>query len=369
MENLVVLAKVSKSCPLACVYCYEGEKCGLKMGETTLKRMTETICGREGAKTTEYVWHGSEPLTAGRDFYKKAKEFQKPFAEKQKIRNGMQSNGVLLTSELADLLVEEEIDVGFSLDGPSYIHNTTRPFHSGRGSYDEVMNAINLMQQRGKKPGVIAVLTKISLPYLDEIYDFFKANNLSFKINPIMDCGFAKDKQVLQLTVEERVYSICHLFDRWFDDLDKEKKADYDSMASLVRAMFKKGGSSCDMLKSCQESFMSIGVDGTIYPCSRFSGNAVMYGNIHDITNFEQVKKNSLRQKLLKKFDTISECQSCKYNFLCYSGCMHNAYVKGNIMEKDPNCKGNRQIYEHVAKKIIEQIEKDDAIKTKPQGE
>ncbi len=361
MEDLNVLAKVSEKCPLSCVYCYEGEKSDKIMDDKTLERMVNFLETRKGVRRTGYIWHGAEPLTAGIEFYKKARKLQKSFEKDHTIKNSIQSSGVLLTPKFADFLVEEKFGIGFSLDGPEHVHNKTRIYRTGVGSFKDVMRGINLMTERGMKPGVIAVLSKESLPFLDEIYDFFKEEGLDFKINPIMKCGYAKNSQ-LHLSPQERVHAITHLFDRWFFDLKEGHQVEYGNMMSIAKAMFTKEGTSCDMLPSCQESFISVGTEGTIYPCSRFSDKETFYGNIHQTDSFQEIIDSPLRKKHLNRFEKNLSCQKCDYDFLCYSGCMHNAYVEGNIFDKDPNCGSNKKIYEHISKRIIDQLDADKAI-------
>jgi len=383
-----VLMKVSEACPLACGYCYEGDLQGqtpsgepldlpgLRMSEETLENAITKIQAREGAKFTEYIWHGKEPTTMGVPFYRKAREIQKRQTESKKaVRNSMQTNGVLLTPTMADFFVEEDFSLGFSLDGPRRLHDEMRPYLNGKGSFDQVMRGIRLMQERGKSPGVIAVLTKKSLPYLDEMYDFFKSEGLAFKINPVMKAGRARGKMAeLGLTPAERTEAVCHLFDRWFYDSvpsaegssgKKGRAVDYGNMFGLARGLMTNGGTSCDTLPNCQYSFAAVSAGGEVLPCSRYSPTGISYGNVNSERTFDEILASPKRQKILTRLDSLPECLQCDYSFLCNAGCMHNAHLEGDIMKKDPNCASNRAIYEHVAGRILEQLEKDGAIKVK----
>lgn len=370
LESMHVLAKVSDRCPLACRYCYEGKKSGALMDYTTLGNMTRVLCEREGGKATEFVWHGAEPLEAGINFYKQARDFQKPYQEKgHQIKNGMQSSGVLLTPEIADFLVREEIRIGFSLDGPAEVHDAVRVFENGRGTFNEVMRGIQLMRERGQEVGIIAVLTRKSLPYLDAIYDFFREERLGFKINPVMRWGFARDlKQDLALSTKERVDATCHLFDRWFFDT-ASPAGRYETVERLVASFFTKDTPSCEMMRSCQSGFIGIETDGSVLPCSRFSRqDGFVYGNVNDATNFEEIRKHPTRLRLLQRMECNPDCATCDYSFLCHAGCMHNALVGGDILDKDPACPASRAIFEHIAHRVSKSLENDNLIKLKEGG-
>ena len=367
MEHLNVLMKTSEACPLSCLYCYEGGGNSKKiMDEKTLAKALKLIENRKDAKSTSYIWHGAEPLTAGLDFFKRVREIQESLHRDSVIKNSMQTNGVLLTPELADFFVKEQIHLGFSLDGPKEVHDQTRPYFSGRSSFDKTMKSIEMMRERGQNPGVIAVLSKLSLPHLEDIYQFFKSTGLDFKMNPLIKCGNAEGKMdKLGLTLDERVGAVERLFDMWWFDTTDGHHVHYGNMQTIASAIFTRSGGCCDMLETCQDSFMSIGARGAIYPCSRFSSEEVSYGNIHEIENFEEFLDHPLRQKLLGRFESNTYCKdSCEYNFLCNSGCMHNAYTEGDIMGKDPNCLANQRIYDHVSRRIFEELEKSGAIKT-----
>lgn len=361
-EDLLVLLKVSKQCPLGCVYCYEGEKNDELMDDETLANTINMVESRQNPTKTTYIHHGAEPLTRGKAFYKKVRQLQRPFEEHHTVRNAMQTNGVLLTPELADFFVAEEFDLGFSLDGPRELHDQTRPFLNGMSSFDQTMSAIELMKERGKRPGVIAVLTKKSLGFLDDMYDFFKDNDLSFKLNPLLSCGSAIIHDDLYLTDDEKVWAITHLFDRWFFDETTGQRIDYDTAFSMVTAMLTGGGNSCNMSYSCQDSFLGISTDGTILPCSRFEGPEISYGNINQIQDISEALEHPLRRLLQQRYSQLPVCGDCEQKEVCYGGCIHNAYIDGDIMGRDPHCSSNKQIYEHMAKRVLEEMVRYDAI-------
>ena len=58
----------------------------------------------------------------------------------------MQSNGVLVDDEWVDVLADEQIGIGLSVDGPRQWHDAFRVDHAGRGSFDQVIRAIRVLQ-------------------------------------------------------------------------------------------------------------------------------------------------------------------------------------------------------------------------------
>ena len=88
----------------------------------------------------------------------------------------VQTNGLLLTQEVVDILVRFDVGVSISLDGPPDVHDRFRIDHRGVGSYERVRRGIELLAAReDAKPlftGVLAVIDPASNPHA--VYAFLK---------------------------------------------------------------------------------------------------------------------------------------------------------------------------------------------------
>ena len=80
-----------------------------------LRILSKTIYGAQNAEEIPFVWQGGEPTLLGLNFYKKAVEFQKKYANGKRISNSLQTNGTLLTEEWFPFLAENNFLVGLSL--------------------------------------------------------------------------------------------------------------------------------------------------------------------------------------------------------------------------------------------------------------
>ena len=132
--NFHMLAKPSGPiCNLDCHYCFYTEKEALfkpktpfRMSEETLENFIKNYIQAQNAAEIPFVWQGGEPTLLGLNFYKKAVEFQKKYANGKTISNSLQTNGTLLTDEWFPFLAENNFLVGLSLDGPEEIHDEIR---------------------------------------------------------------------------------------------------------------------------------------------------------------------------------------------------------------------------------------------------
>ena len=75
----------------------------------------------------EFIWHGGEPLLAGKKFYRDVVKFQNVWkSQGKKIANFIQTNGTLVDEEWAATLAELNFCVGVSLDATQRVHDKLR---------------------------------------------------------------------------------------------------------------------------------------------------------------------------------------------------------------------------------------------------
>jgi uncharacterized protein len=90
-----------------------------------------------------------------------------------RLRQSIQTNGMLLTQAWCDFIHEYAINLGVSIDGPAFLHDQHRRDRRGRGTHARVLNGIALLQANNIDFHVIAVITADALDHADAIFDFF----------------------------------------------------------------------------------------------------------------------------------------------------------------------------------------------------
>lgn len=360
-KNLTIIIKPTHNCNLRCKYCYidENAENGMMNYETLKKSIFQPMkyIGKNGK--VKYLWHGGEPLLAGIDFYKKVIEFQNEAKNETGCNydNSLQSNITLLNTEYIDFFKNNNFSVGSSVDGPCEIHDCQRVYMNNKGSLEDVLKKIELAKENNFKIGTIAVITKNTLNYMDQFYEFIKNNDLGAKINVLLPTGRAeKNIKELGLTPKEYANFMIYLFDKWINDISAPQHMSC-TLEEFIKNLIANSGSTCDYSGNCQNNFVAIGPLGDIYPCGRFDGlEEFKYGNINEENGFEKAMESETRKKLLNRKRSI-ECEPCEIKDLCNSGCMHNAYLNGDIFGKDYFCVSRKMIYSHVKKFLLEQLE------------
>jgi len=344
-RRLNIIAKPTHNCNLSCTYCYvekDAEK-GV-MGEKLLAQSIEKIS--KAYQKSHWIWHGGEPLTMGLDFYKNVSEVQEFYRKKGKnFLNSIQTNGTLITEDLLNFIEQKkDFYLSTSLDGPQEIHDKIRIYKNGKGSFEDVMDGLNSTKKRNSslEAGVICVISSININYPKRLYNFFKSEKINVKLNPLINSGNAKENiDDLGITPKQYGSFLLKFWDIYNKDVLREGKViiDIDPFMEVLGNIETNSPLGCNYSVSCRESFISLGPQGDIYPCGRFDGVKKFWmGNIKK-DSLDNIMNSKINQELKKRNSkSIKGCKICDFKNICNSGCMHNAYLSGNVFGKDPYC-------------------------------
>lgn len=362
-KHLSIIAKPRHDCNLSCKYCYLEEEA--EKGIMSLDILNESVKKVSNfVEASHWIWHGGEPLLMGINFFKQVRDIQKFYEKKgHKFSNSIQTNGTLINKEILEFIKKEkDFYLGVSLDGPKEINDKTRVYPSGNGSFKEIINGIHLIKELGiRGGGTICVINSQNINKPQELYDFFKKEGINVKFNPLIKSGRAKKNlQELEITPLEYGNFLLQMWDIYNSDVLKEGKVtiDIDPFMEVIGNIATKIPLGCNYSVSCRNNFISIGPLGDIYPCGRFDGIKQFWmGNIRT-SSIEEALNSNINQILNNKsLENISGCKTCNNKEICNSGCMHNAYLNGNVMGKDPYCVSYLKLFNKMSNVIKEELE------------
>lgn len=350
-----VIVRCADTCNYACTYCYSKSEVvhGLMRPDIArqIMELVATYCGTR--RRIHFIWHGGEPLLCGLDFFKIVAETRRKLASYQ-IENFVQTNGYLLDQLFINFFISEGIAISTSVDGPREVHNINRLDKKGYGTFYNTMNAINLLKNNGINVSCVTVLHRHSIPMMRKIYEFFRDNKISFRINPIVEIkDGANLYNELAITPQEYGNSMCELFDWWYDD-DPEIRI--EPFHTIIGNFIGDQVWGCDYHGQCLRSIISINPNGDIFPCGRFTTKEEFkLGSITECSSLDQVFSGDLYRSLCKRdASTIDVCRDCSFGHICNGGCMVTAYMaRGEIFDKDYYCAGRMQIFHHVLNRVL----------------
>ena len=170
-------------CNLACKYCFYLHKADMldsaskwQMTEEVLEEFTKTyIKAQPEGAPVNFAWQGGEPTLMGIDFFKKAIEFQETYkGPGQEISNSFQTNAMLIDEEWAAFFREHNFLIGVSIDGPKSVHNYYRVNRTGEGSFDRIMQSVEIMKEHRVDFNALTCVTNVSASNGLEIYQFLR---------------------------------------------------------------------------------------------------------------------------------------------------------------------------------------------------
>lgn len=175
-----MLKPAGSACNLDCHYCYYLDKAVQYGGRQAVMSdellelyVKQYICANE-VDTVQFCWHGGEPLLLGVDFYRRAMEFQRKYADGKRIENTLQTNGTLVDEAWCDLFASNNFLVGVSLDGPEDIHDAFRLTKGGKPTFARVMETVRMFERSGVEFNTLSVVNRRCEGRGAEIYRFFR---------------------------------------------------------------------------------------------------------------------------------------------------------------------------------------------------
>lgn len=355
-KNYTAIISVTKDCPLRCKYCYVHTKTNHKISVELAQRIIDELFTVNKCPIQEIIWHGGEPLLMGISFYQAICDYLNEKYPAKRIHHKLQTSGILINQEWVEFFKRNHFEVGISLDGPKFIHDQQRLDKGMKPTFDRVINAINLMEKEGLKPGFIAVITKNSVKYPKEIFDFFYENNWQFsfaKVSIGEDCI-----EDLSITTDEYIGFYEAMLDCFLSQSEFRLKV----VPIFHHIMsFLKGTSVglCVHEPNCAENYLSFSPDGEVYNCNRFIDYPTeSFGNIMQQPLAEILNSAKRKQFAKRKEELDVVCKDCKYYPICHGGCPNEQFVSsGSIMGKDSECIFYSRIFPMLETRLCKEVQ------------
>lgn len=332
-----VVLNIANACNLKCVYCYaEGGNYGSinrLMSQHTIESIIENLKSQGVKSINRLIIFGGEPFLNWNGFKYTVKKALESF-EVNRIETV--TNGTRVSKDKLNFIIDNNIFVTVSLDGPNEVHEMLR----GKETYDKIISFITGLQERNYKNFEVAGTythkhekLKISK---EDLRDFYERLEVKYNISEV----FSKDKE-LMISRKMNKQDILNDIDnsvQYILNGECEKYVNpilYDLLLSMI---YKKRS-----VNFCDDLSPSVGlaydIDGSLKSCFRFWGNeegetAALYFNEKE--NFEECKECWCRNM----------CKECPAN------AVSGFYVNSELGMNNKECV-KKEYFEHAIKKII----------------
>jgi uncharacterized protein len=161
-----ILIQPTTLCNLDCAYCYLPHRASdLRMPVRVAEAVAATVnAWAEELGRFSVVWHGGEPLAAGRE------HLASLMARFHGVEHHIQTNATLIDDDWCEFFREHQIEVGISVDGPGSGLRTDR---AGRPAYDRIMRGVEALRRHDIRYAVICVVSDPHPGLATELYRYF----------------------------------------------------------------------------------------------------------------------------------------------------------------------------------------------------
>ena len=373
-DSFHIMAKPTGAiCNLDCEYCFYLEKEKLypsvknwAMPDDVLEKYIKEYIQSQKVPEIIFAWQGGEPTLLGIDFFKKAVQLQKKYADGKKIENTFQTNGILLNDDWCSFFSENNFLIGLSIDGPREIHDKYRVHKGGQPSFDKVMVGLEHLKKNNVEFNTLTCVQKDNSYEPLEVYEFLKEIGSKFmQFIPIVERKALNETSELKLvqpsyeeeavvtdwSVESLQYGkfLMGIFDRWVrNDVGKYYVQIFDVSLGLWHGL---GSSLCVFKETCGQA-LAMEHNGDVYSCDHFVYPENKLGNIMEeslnkiVDSEQQLQFGTDKKTKLPQF-----CIDCDVRFACNGECPKHRFIKTPDGEEGLNylCAGYKYFFHGIA--------------------
>lgn len=322
---------VAQKCNLGCSYCYaQGGSFGgpdTSMELSTALASVDLLFGDVApGERVNLSFLGGEPLM-NRPVIHAATDRARAIAADRgvDVTFSITTNGTQLTAADGDFFEEHGFAVTVSLDGTGAVHDRLRPFRSGRGSFDQVIERVTPLLQRQRRMQVSArvTVTPVNLKLKETLDGFVALGFHSVGFSPLLrsptgshELGSAELAAMLDGMVacgaefERRVVA--------------GERYPFANAVNAMREIHR--GTHRPYPCGAGAGYLGVSASGELAACHRFVGDDdAALGDIIDGVDRAR-QERWLHERHVHRQEP---CRSCWARYLCGGGCHHEVIARG----------------------------------------
>ena len=361
---------VSKNCNFNCIYCQAGnlnQKENCNMSKETAKKAVE-IAMESPSKYLTFEFQGGEPLM-NFETIKYIIEYSKIISNGKYIEYNLVSNLTLLTDEMIEFFIDNEVTICTSIDGNRELQNKNRPYKNA-DSYQETINKIKKLKERQIIVNAIETTTKHSLSKYKEIVDEYIELGLeSIFIRPLTKLGKADNNWK---NVGYKAEEFLEFYKKALDYIIEKNKqgiflSEGHSNIFLRKILLNQPVNYMELRSPCGGAIGQLAYyyDGNIYTCdegrmlSEMGDDSFKLGNVYENTYKELMQCDCTKAMCVSScIECLPYCSTCAYMPYCGTCPVINLAQDDNIFPQNPQeyrCK----IYGGILDILFNYIEKE----------
>jgi uncharacterized protein len=371
-------------CNLDCEYCYFLSKellypgSSFRMSDEVLDTYVRQLLEAHDGTDLAIAWQGGEPTLIGLDFFERAVALvERHRRPDQRVEHTIQTNGTLLDDKWAAFFRRHNFLVGISIDGPKKFHDAYRVNKAGRGTFDQVHRAWELLRGHGIDVNVLCTVHAANGDHGHEVYTFFRdtlgAHFMQFIpvverviSNEGLELGPGRPRrlytqdgdQVSRRSVKAEQFGqfLVEVFEEWSRrDIGRVFVQLFDVTLGAHLGQY----SLCVHAPTCGDA-LALEHNGDLYSCDHYVEPSYRLGNIQTTHMLKLIRSQQQRQFGLAKRDTLPRyCRECDVRFACNGGCPRDRFSTTPDGEAGLNylCAGYMRFFRHSGPRMVKMVD------------
>ncbi|MDE3250764.1 MAG: hypothetical protein KGO82_19030 [Bacteroidota bacterium] len=323
-------------------------------------------CRKHKLRYFDFIFHGGEPLLAGKDFYRNFVDCAKAsIPARTRLSFSMQTNGVLLDEDWCQLLSALHISIGISLDGDKPTNDMNRKDRGNHGTYDRTIKGLNIAIAHPYLYPHLGILSVVNV-FSDAatVYNSFKSLGVQH-FNLLLPYGTLNSPPpgiYPHLKKPETVYAdwLIEIFDCWFDDSHRPEIRLFTSIIELLLGI----NNEFEYFGKSKIEYLVIEADGSIEPTGalKVCGNKFTKLGLnirtHDLD--EALREPLIRLYHLSHFILPAKCTICPIRDICGGGHLPTRFSRKNAFN-NPSvyCLDYMKLITHIQQKLWQVLPED----------
>ena len=323
-ELTVMLKPASGLCQMACDYCFYhdlteyGAPANTWMSRKTARQLIARA-KESGAQRVHFAFQGGEPLLWGQehfdDFFADVK------ATGLDATYAVQTNGLCIDEVYAALFADHDVLVGISLDGDRTLHDTARKTPDGKGTYERVMRAIDLLKKHGVRYNLLTVISANTARHPAQLYKFYKKIGATHV--QLIPCLPPLDKDTTckyAPTPEALGQFLVSFYRLWREDFRNGQPPFSVREFDQALATLQGRDGFCGARGFCSPQLI-VEADGSTYPCDFYVLPTYCTGNVHEHSLGQTLQSEGMTRFVKDHPEAPDLCRSCRFLPVCGGGC------------------------------------------------
>lgn len=322
---------IAQKCNLGCTYCYaqQGEFGGpaKNMSADLANQAADLLVdGAAPGARLNLAFLGGEPLVNRPVLQATTRRAAERAAARGVTLNfSITTNGTLLTEADAAFFEEFGFAVTISLDGPRDTHDANRPFKSGKGSFDRIIENLKPLFARQRQMQVTArvTVTPANIELRETLDQFVDAGFHSVGFSPMLAAPTGKGEMQpadLEIMLGEMI-ACGREFER---RMLAGQRYPFANMVNALREIQR--GTHRPYPCGAGAGYLGVSADGDLAACHRFVGDAEgAMGSLG--AGVDEVRRSAWLAD--RHVHTQEPCRNCWARYMCGGGCHHEVISRG----------------------------------------